>query len=187
MSSKREVTTTGSDIPKNYFPSRRKKKSKKVDVMNEALFAVQLVEDYGFDPKDAMEVVLEQDNDMAAKKMAKKAAPDDPEKQKELESKYKEKMAKMKKERKRYSETKVREIEAGHPDSIKFSQGLRKAGIGLEFLDQKVVGDMMVQIFTERPETLKKALSIAKQLGLKASLSGNELHVSFKKRYTRDL
>lgn len=93
--SKQEVTTTG-NIPKNYFPVRRRKK--KVDGMSEALFAVELVEDYGLDHRDALEVVLEQDVDKAAKKMAKKAAPDDDDKQKELESKYKEKMMKMKKE-----------------------------------------------------------------------------------------
>lgn len=66
--------------------------------MNEALLAVELVESYGLEHVDALDIVLEQDDDKAAKKMAKKAAPDDPEKQKELEAKYKEKMHKMRKE-----------------------------------------------------------------------------------------
>lgn len=65
--------------------------------MNEALVAVELVEEHGFDHREALSIVLEQDTDKAAKKMAKKAAPDDPEKQKELEAKYRERMMKMKK------------------------------------------------------------------------------------------
>lgn len=65
--------------------------------MNEATIAVELVEEYGLDASAALEVMLEQDLDKAAKKMAQKAAPDDKEKQKELEGKYKERMMKRKK------------------------------------------------------------------------------------------
>ena len=68
--------------------------------MKEALFAVELVEDYGFDHREALELVIEQDPEKAAKNMAKKAAPDDPDKQKELESKYLERMKKMKERKK---------------------------------------------------------------------------------------
>lgn len=64
--------------------------------MREAMLAVRLVEDHGYSYDDAMDLILEQDPEKAAKKMAKNAAPDDPEKQKELESKYKEKMMRMK-------------------------------------------------------------------------------------------
>ena len=88
-----EVTTTRISIPKNYFPSIRRKK--KVKTMKEVDFALQLVED-GFSYQDALEAILEQDVDKAAKKMAKKAAPDDSEKQAELEAKFRTKMKKMK-------------------------------------------------------------------------------------------
>lgn len=99
----KEVTTTA-NVPSNYFPDRRNKRKdsyvrktrtkNEVKDMNEALFAVELVERYGLDHRDALDIVLEQDDDKAAAKMAKKAAPDDPDKQKELESKYKEQMKK---------------------------------------------------------------------------------------------
>lgn len=65
--------------------------------MREAEVAVDLVEEFGLSHEDALDVVLEQDPDKAAKKMAKKAAPDDADQQKELEGKYRERM-KMKKE-----------------------------------------------------------------------------------------
>jgi len=101
----KEVTTT-TDVP-IYFPQRKKKRTSlyvrktrtkdEDEEMNEAMLAVQLVEEYGLDHRDALDIVLEQDPDMAAKKMAKKAANGDKDKEKELEAKYKEQMMKKKK------------------------------------------------------------------------------------------
>lgn len=67
---------------------------------NAAMFAVELVERYGFSHRDALECILEQDDNDGPKKMAKKAAPDDKEKQKELEAKFREKMKRMKEKKK---------------------------------------------------------------------------------------
>lgn len=58
--------------------------------MNEARLAVRLVERYGLSTKQALKVVLEDDADAAAKMVAKKEAPEDPKKQKDLEKRYKE-------------------------------------------------------------------------------------------------
>jgi len=103
-----EVTTTV-DVPV-YFPDRKKKKhrnqlyvrktrTKNEDKkMNEALLAIELVEDYGLDSREALAIVLEQDPDKAAKKMAKKNGNGDPDKEKELEAKYRETMKKKMKE-----------------------------------------------------------------------------------------
>lgn len=93
-----EVTTT-QDVP-IYFPQRKKRKKRPSEgkKMNEATFAVSLVEEFGLSHRDALEVVLEQDDDdkadKAAKKMAKKAANGDKDKEKELEAKYKEQIKK---------------------------------------------------------------------------------------------
>lgn len=92
----KETTTTANLPTSNYFPPKRKKKEKEKK-MNEARLAVELVEKYALDPRDALEVVMEGDTDKAAQKMAKKAAPDDEDKQKELEGKFKEKMKKKRK------------------------------------------------------------------------------------------
>ena len=62
--------------------------------MNEALKALELVEELGLDSQDALDLVIEGDIDKQAKKMAKKDAPDDKDKQKELECKYKKELEK---------------------------------------------------------------------------------------------
>ncbi len=103
----KEVTTTvGIPI---YFPGRRKKEKDQLYVrktrtkdekteMNDASFAVQLVEEYGLDSREALDIVLEQDPEKAAKKMAKKDADGDKDKEKELEAKYMAQMQKKMKE-----------------------------------------------------------------------------------------
>lgn len=96
------MTTAAGVTPSEYYPHGRKKKrivrksrtQDEVKEMNEARLACELVEEYGFSHRDALEIVLEADAEKSAKKMAKKAAPDDPEKQKELEAKFKKNMEK---------------------------------------------------------------------------------------------
>ena len=88
------MATTTADVP-IYFPGKRKdKKRRKGRKMNEVEQALDLVESMGFSPSDALEVILEQekDYDKAAKKMAKKAANGDADKEKELEAKFKKAM-----------------------------------------------------------------------------------------------
>ena len=65
----KEITKT-TNIPA-FFPQgfKRKKKKKEKWFMNEAKFALELMEEYGLEPKEVLEIILETDIEKAAAKM----------------------------------------------------------------------------------------------------------------------